>query len=123
MNTPFIQLGLEDRSTILQSAAVELGMTAQVLEKDVWVCWALGKLFAMPDAKPMAFKGGTSLSKIWSVISRFSEDIDVTVDYRSFDTGFDHNENSISSNCRKKVSEKLRDGVRQYTESTVGSAD
>ena len=63
MSGPFLQLGEADRREIFQSAAAELGITAQILEKDVWVCWALGKLFALPDAKPMAFKGGTSLSK------------------------------------------------------------
>ncbi len=115
----FLQLGRDDRSKILQSAAAELGITAQILEKDVWVCWVLGKLFQMPDAKPMAFKGGTSLSKIWDAISRFSEDIDVTIDYRSFGTGFDHRKGELSSNQRKKISEELRAAVKQYTVSTV----
>ena len=119
MNIPFLQLGQDDRSAILQSAAAELNMTAQVLEKDVWVCWALGKLFAMPNAKPKAFKGGTSLSKIWNVISRFSEDIDVTIDYRSFDIGFDHTKDPVSSNRRTQISEELRERVKQYTKSTV----
>lgn len=119
MSKPFLQLDQEDRCEILQSAAAELGISAQILEKDAWVCWVLGKLFQMPGTKPMAFKGGTSLSKIWNAISRFSEDIDVTIDYRSFGTGFDHSEGQVSSNHRKRISEELRAAVKQYTGSTV----
>jgi hypothetical protein len=53
--------------------------------KDVWVCWALETLFSMPNAHPMAFKGGTSLSKVYDIIDRFSEDVDITLDYKHFD--------------------------------------
>ena len=119
MSEPFLQLAEADRRDILQSAAAELGITAQILEKDVWVCWALGKLFKLPDAKPMAFKGGTSLSKIWGAIRRFSEDIDVTIDYRSFGTGFDHHAGKVSSNQRKQITEELRAAVKAYTSSVV----
>jgi hypothetical protein len=119
MSESFLQIGEKDRSEILQSAAAELGLTAQILEKDVWVCWVLGKLFEMPDPKLMAFKGGTSLSKIWGAIGRFSEDIDVTIDYRSFNTGFDHREGSVSSNRRRQISEELRAAVKDYTGSVV----
>jgi len=119
MSEPFLQLPETDRSEILRSAAAELGISAQILEKDVWVCWALGKLFQMPSAKPMAFKGGTSLSKIWGAIYRFSEDIDVTIDYRAFDTGFDHRAGNVSSNQRKQITEELRAAVKDYTSSTV----
>lgn len=119
MSEPFLQLPDTDRSEILRSAAAELGISAQILEKDVWVCWALGKLFQMPSAKPMAFKGGTSLSKIWGAIRRFSEDIDVTIDYRAFDTGFDHRAGGVSSNQRKQITAKLRAAVKDYTSSTV----
>lgn len=61
---------------------------ANVLEKDVWVVWTLGALFEMPGRLPMAFKGGTSLSKVFKAIERFSEDIDVTLDYHSFPTKY-----------------------------------
>jgi predicted nucleotidyltransferase component of viral defense system len=55
-----------------------------VAEKDIWLCWALEALFRMPGALPMAFKGGTSLSKVFNAIQRVSEDIDISVDIRSF---------------------------------------
>lgn len=55
---------------------------------DVWVCWVLQTLFTMPDRLPMAFKGGTSLSKVFGAIARFSEDVDITLDYRGLDGTF-----------------------------------
>ncbi len=49
-------------------------------EKDAWVCWTLRQLFDLPDARShFIFKGGTSLSKVWKVIHRFSEDIDISL--------------------------------------------
>jgi hypothetical protein len=74
-----------EQKEILQTAAAQLGRQAAVLEKDIWVCWVLQTLFSIPDAHPMAFKGGTSLSKIYDIIDRFSEDVDITLDYREFD--------------------------------------
>src|SRR6202051_1253228 len=62
-------------------AARRLGTTAQNVEKDFWVCWTLDALFngAAADGPRLLFKGGTSLSKAFGLISRFSEDIDITV--------------------------------------------
>lgn len=68
----FLHLTANERKDILQTAAAQLGQQTAVLEKDVWVCWALHALFSLPDAHPMAFKGGTSLSKVYKVINRFS---------------------------------------------------
>ena len=52
----------------------------------------------MPDPPPMAFKGGTSLSKVYRIIDRFSEDVDVTLDYRAFNDGFDPFADAASRN-------------------------
>jgi hypothetical protein len=60
-----------DQKDILQTAAAQLGRQESVLEKDVWVCWALETLFSMPNAHPMAFKGGTSLSKVYDIMIGF----------------------------------------------------
>lgn len=81
----YTDLDKADQKAILQTAAVSLGRAAAVLEKDIWVCWSLQALFEIPNHHPMAFKGGTSLSKIHGLIDRFSEDIDITLDYRKFD--------------------------------------
>ena len=52
-----------------------------VVEKDVWVCWVLDVLFSIPARRPMVFKGGTSLSKVFNLIKRFSEDIDISINF------------------------------------------
>ena len=57
------------------------------MEKDIWLCQVLDVLFKLPCRKPMAFKSGTSLSKVYKAIGRFSEDIDVTVDHFSLVAG------------------------------------
>src|SRR5699024_6026534 len=60
-------------------------MPENILEKDIWLCWVLEQIFKMPSAPKMAFKGGTSLSKVFGLIERFSEDVDITLDYRNFE--------------------------------------
>ena len=109
----FLHLPAKDRKEILQTAATQLGQQAIVLEKDVWVCWALQVLFSIPDAHPMAFKGGTSLSKIYGVSNRFSEDVDITLDYRAFDDDFDPFAEGVSRNAIRKFSERLKEYVSQ----------
>lgn len=71
----------DDRRALFLGAARRLGTTAQHVEKDFWVCWTLDALFnGLPRRTPrLLFKGGTSLSKAFGLIDRFSEDIDVTV--------------------------------------------
>jgi hypothetical protein len=71
----------DERRGLFLTAATRIGTTAQNIEKDFWVCWTLDALFhRLQSGGPrLLFKGGTSLSKAYGVISRFSEDIDVTV--------------------------------------------
>lgn len=78
----FLGLNATDRLDVLGIAADGLGRPAHLLEKDVWVVWALEVLFASPIADHLVFKGGTSLSKAYQVIDRFSEDVDLTFDIR-----------------------------------------
>jgi hypothetical protein len=80
---PFFVLSLADRQDVLQVAASRSGWPAHLLEKDIWVVWALGVLFDAPFAGDLVFKGGTSLSKGYQAIERFSEDIDLTYDIRT----------------------------------------
>lgn len=72
-------LPTEERAEVLQEAAERLDLTLSIVEKDFWVCWSLGRLFALEDAAELTFKGGTSLSKVFGVIERFSEDVDLSV--------------------------------------------
>lgn len=68
---------------LFSEAAARLDMTPAVVEKDFWVTWVLDRLFATPElARRLMFKGGTSLSKVYGLIERFSEDIDLILDWR-----------------------------------------
>ncbi|HZK98544.1 MAG TPA: nucleotidyl transferase AbiEii/AbiGii toxin family protein [Caulobacteraceae bacterium] len=83
MADPFLSLTLEERREVLESAQGRgLTRSAALLEKDVWVVWTLQALFAAPFADDLVFKGGTSLSKAYNIIQRFSEDVDLTYDIR-----------------------------------------
>jgi hypothetical protein len=74
------QRGRNERGVFIQEAAARLGILPVIVEKDYWVCWLLGKIFADPTWEPhLVFKGGTSLSKVFNAIQRFSEDIDLSV--------------------------------------------
>jgi len=83
MAEAFLSLPLEGRREVLDSAFGRgLVRSPALLEKDVWVVWALQTLGAAPFAADLVFKGGTSLSKAYHVIQRFSEDVDLTYDIR-----------------------------------------
>ncbi|KLK91885.1 hypothetical protein AA309_17420 [Microvirga vignae] len=83
MAEAFLQLSIEDRRDALEVAASRSGRPAHLLEKDIWVVWSLDALFASPLGAKLVFKGGTSLSKAYRVIRRFSEDVDLTYDIRA----------------------------------------
>ena len=71
-----------DQAEALEVAAGRSGRPAHLLEKDIWVVLALGVIYGSPLENSLTFKGGTSLSKVYKVIDRFSEDIDLTYDIR-----------------------------------------
>ena len=80
-----------DRKALFHNTAAKMGMTDAIIEKDFWVCYMLDYLFhrcAWRDN--IAFKGGTSLSKAYGLIERFSEDIDLILDWRVL--GYEINE-------------------------------
>ena len=76
----FLKLSDSQKKSIYESIANKVGLPAQVVEKDFWVTSVLQTVFALPVARHLIFKGGTSLSKGWKLIERFSEDIDLAVD-------------------------------------------
>jgi hypothetical protein len=82
MADAFLRLSAKDRRDALGVAADQSGRSAHLLEKDVWVVWALAALYGSPLGEHLVFKGGTSLSKAYRVIRRFSEDVDLTYDIR-----------------------------------------
>ena len=87
MNTNWLRLSKERRIEILNQATELTGLPAVAIEKDWWVTLALNASFSLPYSNHIIFKGGTSLSKGWNLIERFSEDIDLAIDRKFF--GFD----------------------------------
>ena len=82
MRESFFSLSSDDRRDVLRVDAVRGAPAPFILEKDLWVVWTLQTLFGTALADHLTFKGGTSLSKVYRIIERFSEDVDVTVDIR-----------------------------------------
>ena len=79
MRLEFLQLPAEERGLYIEQAAVRRNLSPVLIEKDFWVSWMLGVLFESKFADALVFKGGTSLSKVFGVIERFSEDIDLSL--------------------------------------------
>jgi predicted nucleotidyltransferase component of viral defense system len=76
------QMSAKDRAAIFAETADRKGYAEAIIEKDFWVCWVLKQMFSVDAfSKRLLFKGGTSLSKVFHAINRFSEDIDLAVDY------------------------------------------
>ena len=107
----FANLALDERDYAFESAASQLGLTKEVVEKDFWVCWSLKQLFNLPSfRKKMILKGGTSLSKVYDVIHRFSEDLDISLDRTllGFDDERDPKHPQLSGNKRKAILRELQ---------------
>jgi hypothetical protein len=80
MKMEFFKRPASEQTLIIRETAARRGLLAVMVEKDFWVSWTLAVLFAHPEfARQLVFKGGTSLSKVFGVIGRFSEDIDLSV--------------------------------------------
>jgi hypothetical protein len=112
-----IALSGNDRRDLFLTGSARLGTTIQNIEKDFWVCWTLDALFhrLKPGGPRFLFKGGTSLSKAYGLITRFSEDIDVTV-FRE-DIGVAATVEELESLSRKPRHAKLdaiREACRDY---------
>lgn len=87
MNSNWLRLSKERRIEILNQATEITGLPSAAIEKDWWVTLALYASFSLRYSNDIVFKGGTSLSKGWNLIERFSEDIDLAIDRKLF--GFD----------------------------------
>src|ERR1700678_526103 len=79
MKLRFLELPADERRLYIEQAAIQRNVSPIILEKDFWVSWLLGILFESQFAGSLVFKGGTSLSKVFGVIDRFSEDLDLSL--------------------------------------------
>jgi predicted nucleotidyltransferase component of viral defense system len=129
-----IGANVDDQRGLFLAAANRIGTTVQNIEKDFWVCWTLDVLFhRLKTGGPrLLFKGGTSLSKAYGLISRFSEDIDVIVFREDIGEGasFDELENlsrkkrnkrldAIKLACQAYLDDKLRIELAAFAKATM----
>lgn len=120
------------RRELFNAAGQALGLTAPVVEKDFWVCWTLRELFALPGAREhLVFKGGTSLSKVWQAIRRFSEDVDVSLsrEWLGFAGEMDPEAAATPSQRKKRLDDlvkacgvKVRDELRPALAARMAAA-
>lgn len=103
------KLTKEERLTILANIADNKGIVENAIEKDYWVSMVLRAIFSLPYADAFVFKGGTSLSKGWSLIDRFSEDIDLAIDHRYL--GFSEISTKRQRTQLRKSSKRFIDGT------------
>lgn len=121
----FARRPAEDRRAYIEEAAARRGLTPIVIEKDFWVCWTLRRLVNAPELKgQFIFKGGTSLSKAYGLIHRFSEDIDLTID-RTAPKVRDVKppmEDGISGNERQRRCGQLKEAAQSYVDTLAKPA-
>lgn len=115
----FFSLTAADQRDALLQAASDLGRPAYLLEKDVWVVWALNALFASDTGQHLTFKGGTSLSKVYRLIDRFSEDIDLTYDIRQIMDGQAQDELPASRAQARRWSDTAREHLPEHLAAVV----
>jgi hypothetical protein len=118
----FLQLPTDRRRRLCEEAQSVLALPAESIEKDFWVCWTLRELLNLPDiGSQLTFKGGTSLSKCWKLIERFSEDIDLVVDREALGFGGDNapQQPGISGKERERRLEALKMASHSYVRSVL----
>ena len=111
------RMSAEERSQVFAETAARKGLAEAIVEKDFWVCWTLHQLFSIDAlAGRLLFKGGTSLSKIFHAINRFSEDIDLAVDYVAlgFTGNNDPRREDISRNRRNNILDEMMTACQNY---------
>lgn len=116
----YFELNSIQQRTVITQTAVQLGLPEQAVEKDLWVSTILQLVFALPFAEKLVFKGGTSLSKSFGLIQRFSEDIDLVVDRSLFDLHGDLTKKQIKR-LRKESSLFVRDGFANQLKIAIKS--
>jgi len=109
----FLKIEEGRRLDIINETAAKMGVLSQAVEKDWWVTQTLRALFTTGSAKYFVFKGGTSLSKGWGLIQRFSEDIDLALDRAAL--GISKNDDEISG----KGITKMRVASKQFVSTTL----
>jgi len=114
------QASPKDRADLFQQAAAQLqpARSPAIIEKDFWVCWTLRRIFDIMRFRPqLIFKGGTSLSKAYQLIERFSEDVDLSLSRR--DLGFADDRDPEEPGISKKESARRLDALVSACQNTI----
>ena len=113
----YANLTEEQQLKVLDQANAMIGQDPQTIEKDWWVTQVLRVLFAQPYAEHLSFKGGTSLSKAWNLIERFSEDIDIAISREYLGFSGELSRTQVSDKLRRAscsfVRERMQNDVRE----------
>ena len=130
----FAVLPPAEKAAYIEMTAAHSNMSPELVEKDFWVCWTLKQIFSLDEiGTHITFKGGTSLSKCFNAIQRFSEDIDIAIER----TYLEHERNiepsleesnkenkrrieELMSSARSAIEKKILPGLRQKIESVLG---
>jgi hypothetical protein len=133
----FVRLSYDERRLYFIQTAEQMRLAPQIIEKDFWVCWTLRELFALPEIGSMLiFKGGTSLSKAYRLIERFSEDVDVSMDRTGLGFGDANSDpeavisgkerrrriDRLKEACKRKIADELRPAMIKTIETALGDA-
>jgi hypothetical protein len=114
------RLPARERADLFNEAGARRGLATAIIEKDFWVCWILKRLFALPgDSPALIFKGGTSLSKAFGVIRRFSEDIDLSFDRHDLGYSGEHDPEIAAS---RKQAARLVDDLVADVQRHIGAS-
>ena len=116
----FAKLSPDDRTDLFRAVGDKRGIGPELIEKDFWVCWTLKRMFHTKGMPSVLFKGGTSLSKVYHAIQRFSEDIDLSLDRATLGFGgSDDPSKATSGKQRKKRLDALTEACRVTVRETV----
>jgi len=103
----------KDREALFDQTASLKGISPEIVEKDFWVCWILCQIFRLQGLPRLIFKGGTSLSKAFGIINRFSEDIDLVINRHELGfSGPNDPANQRGANLRNRTIERLKSTCR-----------
>lgn len=131
MRLGFLELPADERRLYIEQAATRRNVSPVVLEKDFWVCWLLGMLFESEFAGSLVFKGGTSLSKVFGIIERFSEDIDLSLSPEFLklpEAGTSRNQankwmTKAEAACTRAVKTQIAPALEAAVEAVIGKRD
>lgn len=121
MSLNLFTMNSEQRSRSIEATAAMMNLREHVIEKDYWIVWTLWRIFDLPKLRPhLTFKGGTSLSKVYGVIKRFSEDLDLSIEKDFFGFGNENSPDLASSRKKRTLAlEELSGACSQYVQTTL----